>query len=198
MWIHEGFGQYSEVIYLEELYGRESADKYLNGLKRGIENKEPVIGPYGVNKVGSGHMYPKGASFLNTLRNYINNDMVWWDIVASIQKEYYHKNISTEDVLNLMNRKSGKNLKPLFDTYLRQGQLPALNVELKEQNRSVLIKYNWENTAKGFDLSIKVKVKGTDEVYTLTPDKNELLLVNTKKDQLEFDKSSAYYKLEMK
>ncbi len=198
MWIHEGFGQYSEVIYLEELYGRESADKYLNGLKRGIENKDPVIGPYGVNKEGSGDMYPKGALFLNTLRNYINNDIVWWDIVASIQKEYYHKNISTEDVLNLMNRKSGKNLKPLFDTYLRQGQLPALNVELKEQNRSVLVKYNWENTAKGFDLSIKVKVKGTDEVYTLTPDKNELLLVNTKKDQLEFDKSSAYYKLEMK
>lgn len=198
MWIHEGFGQYSEVVYLEELHGRESANTYLNGLKRGIDNKEPVIGPYGVNKEGSGDMYPKGALFLNTLRNYINDDIIWWDIVASIQREYYHKNISTEDVLNLMNRKSGKNLKPLFDTYLRQGPLPVLNVELKSQNRSTLVQYSWGNAAAGFDLAIKVKVKGTDEVYTLTADKNQILLPNTKADQIEFDKTSAYYKLEMK
>jgi len=33
MWIHEGFGQYAEAVYLEDLFGKSSADKYLNGLK---------------------------------------------------------------------------------------------------------------------------------------------------------------------
>lgn len=51
MWIHEGFGQYSEVVYLEELYGKESALKYLKGIRNGISNKEPIIGPYGVKGV---------------------------------------------------------------------------------------------------------------------------------------------------
>ena len=198
MWIHEGFGQYAETVYLEELYGRESANKYLEGLKRGIGNKEAIIGPYGVNKEGSGDMYPKGALFLNTLRNYINDDVIWWDIVASLQKDYRHKNISTEDVLALMNKKSGKNLKPLFDVYLRQGSLPEFNVEFVEQNKSTLVKYNWSNVVEGFEIPINIKVKGSDEVITLQAGKNEMLIPGANRDQLEIDKSKAYYKLVLK
>ena len=198
MWIHEGFGQYSETVYLEELYGRESANKYLEGLKRGVDNKQAVIGPYGVNKEGSGDMYPKGALFLNTIRNYINDDVIWWDIVASLQKQYRHKNISTEDVLALMNEKSGKNLKPLFDVYLRQGSLPIFNVEILERNKSVSVKYNWTNVVDGFAMPINVKVKGSNEVYTLSADKNEILIPGANKDQIEIDKSRAYYKLDLK
>lgn len=198
MWIHEGFGQYAETVYLEEMYGKESSVKYLNGLKNGVGNKEAIIGPYGVNKEGSGDMYPKGALFLNTLRNYIDNDLVWWDIVASLQKTYRHKNISTEDVLNLMNAKSGKNLKPYFDVYLRQGGLPIFTVELLEQNKSVLVKYNWTNVVDGFALPVQIKLKGSEEIITLNPDKNEMLLPGVKKDQIEIDKSKAYFKLELK
>ena len=198
MWIHEGFGQYAETVYLEELYGRESANKYLEGLKRGIGNKEAIIGPYGVNKEGSGDMYPKGALFLNTLRNYINDDVIWWDIVASLQKDYRLKNISTEDVLALMNKKSRKNLKPLFDVYLRQGSLPEFNVEFVEQNKSTLVKYNWSNVVEGFEIPINIKVKGSDEVITLQAGKNEMLIPGANRDQLEIDKSKAYYKLVLK
>lgn len=198
MWIHEGFGQYSETVYLEELYGIESANKYLEGLKKGVDNKEAVIGPYGVNKEGSGDMYPKGALFLNTLRNYINDDVIWWDIVASLQKDYRHKNISTEDVLALMNKKSGKNLKPIFDVYLRQGSLPEFNVEFVAQNKSTLVKYNWSNVVEGFEIPINVKIKGSDEVITLQTGKNEVLIPGANRDQLEIDKSKAYYKLVLK
>lgn len=198
MWIHEGFGQYAETVYLEELYGKESANKYLEGIKRGVGNKEPIIGPYGVNKEGSGDMYPKGALFLNTLRNYINNDKIWWDIIASLQKKYRHKNISTEDVIELMELKSGKNLKPYFDVYLRQGPLPQFNVEVLERNNSVLIKYDWSRVVEDFKLPIKVTVKGSEEVYTLSSDKSELEILNATKDQIVIDRSGAYFKLEMK
>jgi aminopeptidase N len=198
MWIHEGFGQYSETVYLEEMYGKESAVKYLNGLKNGVGNKAAIIGPYGVNKEGSGDMYPKGALFLNTLRNYIDNDLVWWDIVASLQKTYRHKNISTEDVMNLMNAKSGKNLKPYFDVYLRQGSLPIFTIELLEQNKSVLVKYSWNNVVDGFVLPINIKLKGSEEIITLSPDKKEVLIPGVNKDQIEVDKSKAYFKLDLK
>jgi len=198
MWIHEGFGQYAETVYLEELYGRESANKYLEGLKRGIDNKQAIIGPYGVNKEGSGDMYPKGALFLNTMRNYINDDKIWWDIIASLQMQYRHKNISTEDVLALMNEKSGKNLKPYFDVYLRQGSLPVLNIEILDKNKSVSIKYSWSNVVEGFALPVDIKVKGSEEVFTLSPDKNELFVPGANRDQIEIDKSKAYFKLELK
>lgn len=198
MWIHEGFGQYAETVYLEELYGRESANKYLEGLKRGVGNKEAIIGPYGVNKEGSGDMYPKGALFLNTVRNYVNDDKIWWDIVNSLQQQYRHKNISTEDVLELMNKKSGKNLKPIFDVYLRQGSLPVLNVEIKEKDNGVIVNYNWSNVVAGFAIPVNLNLKGNNQVYTLSTDKSEIIIPEATKDQVEIDKSRAYFKLELK
>lgn len=195
MWIHEGFGQYSEVVYLEEMYGKESANKYLNGIKKGIGNKEPVIGPYGVNKEGSGDMYPKGALFLNTLRNYINNDKIWWDIVKSIQKEYRHKNISTEDVLALMERKSAMELKPIFDQYLRHGNLPELYVESIKEDNDVRLKFKWNADVSDFNLPVNLKTK--QDIVRIYPSNslNEIVIKDNNIDDLSFDRTSMYFKL---
>lgn len=195
MWIHEGFGQYSESVYLEELYGKECAVKYLNGIKKGVGNKSPVIGPYGVNKEGSGDMYPKGALFLNTLRNYINNDKIWWDIVLSIQTQYRHKNISTEDVLTLMNKKSGLDLKPYFDQYLRYASLPELVLKQEEIGSDLILKFKWNANVDYFNLPISINTKSG--VVNITPNSEfkEVKLPNTKKSELQVDKSKAYFKL---
>ncbi len=48
MWIHEGFTDYSEPIFVECQYGKKAADEYCQGLRRNIRNDKPVIGPYGV------------------------------------------------------------------------------------------------------------------------------------------------------
>ena len=61
MWIHEGFTQYSEIVYVECQQGYEKAMTYANGLKKNVKNDRPIIGNYGVNSEGSGDMYPKGA-----------------------------------------------------------------------------------------------------------------------------------------
>jgi aminopeptidase N len=197
MWIHEGFGQYSEVVYLEELYGKESAVKYLNGIKKGVGNKEPVIGPYGVNKEGSGDMYPKGALFLNTLRNYINDDAVWWDIIKSIQSEYYHKNISTEDVLALMNKKSKKDLTPVFEQYLRFSNLPELVISTKSENNTLIVTYQWKAEVAAFNLPIEINVDGkTDRIYPTTSAQQKTYS-NVSADKINVDKDKFYFKLSM-
>jgi aminopeptidase N len=195
MWIHEGFGQYSEVVYLEELYGRESATKYLNGIKKGIENKEPVIGPYGVNKEGSGDMYPKGALFLNTLRNYINDDKIWWDIIKSIQTEYRHANISTNDVLALMNKKSGKELKPIFDQYLKHANLPELILYTESDNNALLITYQWKTDVSDFNMPIDVFIN--DEKQRIYPSNTVQTkrYENVKLENFSVDKNGFYIKI---
>ena len=195
MWIHEGFGQYSEVVYLEELYGRESANKYLNGIKRGVGNKEPVIGPYGVNKEGSGDMYPKGALFLNTLRSYINDDKIWWDIVKSLQTEYRHKNISTNDVLLLMNKKSGKELSPIFDQYLKHSDLPELILNMKYENSKVVLSYQWKTDVTGFNMPIDLIIKGEKQRIYPTNAVQTSVYENIKTEELIVDKTGFYIKL---
>lgn len=195
MWIHEGFGQYAETVYLEELYGRESANKYLNGLKKGIENKQAVIGPYGVNKEGSGDMYPKGALFLNTLRSTINNEEIWWDIVKSIQTEYRHKNISTEDVLALMNKKSGLNLTPLFDQYLRNPKLPELILTIRRENADLIISYQWKTDVVGFNLPIDITIDGVKERIYPTNTIQTKSYQNVKSENVTVDRTGFYITL---
>ncbi len=196
MWIHEGFGQYSEVVYLEELYGKESSEKYLNGLKKGVRNKESIIGTYGVNQEGAGDMYPKGALFLNTIRNCIDNDEVWWKIVKGLQEKYKHQNISTEDVNKYMNEVSGKNLDPLFNQYLRYASLPILEFKKTQKGKDVEINFQWNANIENFNLPILYMLKGVKQ-EKLFPNKQSqtIVLKNCGIDDIELNRTAFYYSL---
>ena len=43
MWIHEGWATYLECLYVEYMYGRADALKYVNAYKAKVRNREPVI-----------------------------------------------------------------------------------------------------------------------------------------------------------
>ena len=82
MWVHEGFTAYSENLYLDYHEGKTASSEYVVGTRRNIRNDRPIIGPYGVNKSGSGDMYYKGANMLHTLRQLLEDDDKWRNILA--------------------------------------------------------------------------------------------------------------------
>ena len=198
MWIHEGFGQYAEAVYLEDLFGKSSADKYLNGLKRGVGNKENIIGPYGVNQEGAGDMYPKGALFLNTLRSVIHNDAIWWDIVKGLQEKYARKNISTQDVLTFMNEKSKMDLTAIFHQYLNVASLAKLNVQMKTSESGLNLSYSWNCETKDFDMPITIFIKGEAVIIQPKAKEQKLFYANTAIKDLVFDETGYYYQLNLK
>ena len=106
-WIHEGWGTYAEVVYVEHLFGREDALKYTNGYKTKVRNRLPVITQAGLNATPSQDMYFKGALFLNTLRGVIDDDARWWKLVRDFYGEFKYRNIVTEDVVKFFNDQNG-------------------------------------------------------------------------------------------
>src|SRR5258705_1405325 len=44
MWVHEGFGMYSEVLFTEFYYGKKAGDEYCQGIRHNIANDKPSIG----------------------------------------------------------------------------------------------------------------------------------------------------------
>src|SRR5690625_2998176 len=97
MWIQEGFTSYAEIVYIECRWGKQDALKYLNGLRRTrIENKEPIIGEYGINKTGSGDMYYKGANMLHTIRTAIDDDKKWWKMLRDLNKKLKYQSTNSE------------------------------------------------------------------------------------------------------
>jgi len=167
MWVHEGFTTYSEVLFTESTQGKKAGEAYLVGLRNGIGNRTPIIGPYNVNKEGSGDMYPKGANMIHTIRQLINNDEKFRQILRGINSTFYHKTTTSADVEAYIIKQSGLKLSKVFDQYLRYAKIPVL--EYKIENN--MLSYRWITDVKDFDMPVSVSLKA-DSFSLISPTNN--------------------------
>jgi aminopeptidase N len=173
MWVHEGFTDYSEPLFVECMYGKNAADEYTQGLRRNVNNDKPVIGPYGVNKEGSGDMYAKGANMLHTIRQVIDDDTKFREILRGLNKDFYHKTADSKDIEKYVSEKSGKDLSKIFDQYLRTIKIPELEYRLapgKPAHGFYYVKYKWNNTVAGF--AMPVRIFADNKPFWITPGKD--------------------------
>lgn len=156
MWIHEGFTNYSESLYLDYHFGEQAANEYVRGLRLGIQNDRPIIGPYGVNKRGSGDMYNKGGNLLHTLRQVVDNDSLWRETLRGLNRDFYHQTVTSKEIENYISEKFGLDLTPVFDQYLRDTRIPILEYAF----RNGRLMYRWGNAVSGFNLPVDVFLNG--------------------------------------
>lgn len=168
MWIHEGFGAYAESVYLECLFGYDAAMNYTDSRKPGVKNDQPVIGPFGVNRAGSKDMYNKGALMLNTLRNVIADDALWWETLRGIAETFKHQTITTEDVVAYVNKKTGTDLTYFFDQYLRYPNIPELEIWMLKMGETVKLRYKWNADVADFRMPVRIGWDGKP-FETVTP-----------------------------
>ena len=164
MWIHESFTNYSESLFLEYHFGKEKAFEYIRGQRQNIQNKAPIIGQYEVHREGSGDMYDKGGNMLHTIRQIINNDKKWRNILRGLNKEFYHQTVTTQQIENYINEKSGKDFSKVFDQYLRDARIPNLEYHLKDKK----LKVRWSNVIDEFAMPIRVNIGGKTQWITPT------------------------------
>ena len=155
MWIHEGFCTYSEVIYVECMYGHETMLEYVNNQKRFVRNDKPIVGPYNVNKKGSNDMYQKGSLMLHTLRNLINDDELWFSILKGISIDFKYKVLDGKDIIEYINRKVDFDLSLFFNQYLFNSKIPILEYKIQKEGREYVLLYRW-NAIKDFDMKLLI------------------------------------------
>lgn len=152
-WIHESFTNYSETLYTGYYFGKEAGDAYNFGVRKNIENKEPIIGYYGVNRGPEGtDEYYKGGNLLHTIRQVINNDSLFRQIWRGLNKTFYHKTVTARQIEDYISQHAKFNFAPVFDQYLRTTKIPVLEYSIKGNT----IRYRWTNCVKGFNLPAKV------------------------------------------
>ena len=160
MWVHESFGNYAENLYVEYYFGREAGSEYVLGTRANILNDIPIIGPYNVNRKGSHDMYYKGGNMLHTLRQIINDDEKWISILRGLNKDFYHQVVKGEQIENYLSEKTGINLKPFFDQYLRDIRIPVFEYFVKGNN----LTFRWNNCVPEFDMPLKIYISGKEKV----------------------------------
>jgi aminopeptidase N len=155
MWIQEGWCTYMEGMYVEQLWGYADGIKYVNGYKSKVQNRTPIVRARGIHQSPQGNdQYFKGALFLNTLRSIVDDDKKWWAIVRGVYDTFKYHNIMTEDLVKYFNQKTGRDLTPVFDQYLRYTALPTL--ELTFDAGAGTVSYRWKADVAAFAMPVKV------------------------------------------
>ena len=152
MWIHESFTNYSESLFLDYYYGKKAASEYVIGLRRSIANQNPIIGQYDLNNEGSSDMYNKGGNLLHTLRQLVENDEKWREILRKMNAIFYHQTVTTVQIENFLSTEIGIDLTAVFDQYLRDIRIPILESQLQNG----ILSYKWANVVRDFKMPVRI------------------------------------------
>lgn len=170
MWIHEGFTNYSENLFVEYYWGKKEGSEYVIGERRDILNDQPIIGTYGSNREGSGDMYNKGGNMLHTIRQVVNDDSKWRSILRGLNKDFWHQTVTTQQIESYISQHAGVDLGKVFDQYLRTTKIPQLRYKID----GTRLTYQWANVVAGFNMPLRTTINGK-EVW-LKPTETEQVL----------------------
>jgi aminopeptidase N len=154
MWVHEGFTNYSESLYLDYHSGEQAANEYVQGLRAGISNDRPLIGIRGVYYRGSGDMYNKGGNLLHTIRQIVNDDELWRQTLRGLNHEFRHQTVTSPQIETFIIQKAGVPLETVFDQYLRDIRIPMLEYFFRDGE----LRYRWGNVVDGFTMPVDVTI----------------------------------------
>jgi aminopeptidase N len=182
MWLHESFTNYSESLFLDYHYGKEAGQAYVRGTRMNIVNDKPIIGDYGVNQRGSGDMYYKGGNLLNMLREILQDDEKWRQILRGLNETFYHQTVTTAQVENFISKAFGMDLKPIFDQYLRDNRVPLFEYYYSDDQT---LNYRWTSCLPSFTMPIDIEIEGKKSRITPTENWNQLKV--DKKGSLSVD-----------
>lgn len=158
MWIHEGFTNYSENLYLDYYFGKKASAEYVIGTRKKIMNSRPVIGQYNVNNSGSSDMYYKGGNMLHMIRQLVNDDEKWRQVLRGLNKDFYHQTVSSKQIETYIIEKTGLDLASFFEQYLRTVKIPKLEYKTSG-NR---LNYKYVDIVENFKMPLVALVNGKE------------------------------------
>ncbi|MFN8711723.1 MAG: M1 family metallopeptidase [Bacteroidota bacterium] len=188
-WLHEGFATYSEALFVEHKYGREKYENYLLNQRLYIVNRRPVVGEKGIRYFNykDSDIYMKGAWILHTLRNSINNDTLFFDIIKTFATRYYRSEISSQQFIDLVNEKTGENYSAFFAQYLNNRFVPE--IEFFEDGQYLY--YRWRKHTVNNDFNLSIRASGLLSGTAFTPLQDKIQ--RTEIDIVTFEIRWYYY-----
>lgn len=156
IWLHESFTTYLEALYVECDTGYPDAVRYLQTQRNLINNREPIIGPYGVNYdnwTASDHYY-KGAWVLHTLRHLMGNQGEFLALLHNYYQRYALSNTDTRSFIEFVEKTTGEDWDAFFEQYLYRAELPVWVYRLERQDGQLVLYYHWETPVANFDMPV--------------------------------------------
>ena len=129
-WLDEALTEYSTLLYYENKYGEDRKDKIYKKMILGVYNlyrhfneieNETILkslGDFKNSREYQALVYCKGAMFLQCLREELG-DEVFFNALKVYFDKYKYKNATTEDFMKICEIVSDRELKDIFDKWLK-------------------------------------------------------------------------------
>jgi aminopeptidase N len=186
MWVHEGFTNYSETLFIDYIFGQKAANEYNHGIRRGIRNNKFIIPAYNVNAQGSGDMYPKSGNMLHAIRHSLNNDALFRNLLRGINKQFYHQTVTSKQIEQYVSSTTKFDYSKVFDQYLRTVQIPAFEYYFSADRKKVF--YRYTNCVEGFNLPLVLK--NDHKIISILPSTQWKSTTLNSEQQSLFDKAA--------
>ncbi len=201
-WIHEGFGTYAQALYAERLRGRDAYHHVMGEQRSGVRNRGPVAPrePHSSQEMyftskwkdsPAGDIYNKGSwivhslrfllgdeTFFRVLRRFVYPDPAMEKVTDGRQCRF----ATTDELLAIAEKESGRDLHWFWELYLRQPKLPSLRSEIDGDE----LRLSWETpNDMPFPMPIEVEINGKTQRIKMPDRKAVVPLRGSKKPQVD-------------
>jgi aminopeptidase N len=163
MWIQEGICSFGDALYTREAEGEEAYQKRMRNSAMRFSGKAVVLADTADSDLAyTGDIYGKGAFFMHSLR-YLLGDSIFFPTLKKLATDpayTYDNTVTTDDVEQLFNKASGRDLHAFFNFYLRTTN--RFEVSVKQTNEG-----KYRVTLLNFDTPLPMEIttdKGTTKM----------------------------------
>lgn len=123
IWLNEGFATYASVLWVEDHYGQDVANRLMDNWYGVVRNNRVIIGDPGVQNLFSISVYFRGAWTLHALRQEVGDEL-FFEIIQTYQTQYAYGNAEIADFVAVAEEVSGQELTTFFTQWLYQAEMP--------------------------------------------------------------------------
>ena len=193
-WLNESFATYGEYLYSSFLYGEEEGKINLWKKKQSYLNEyrnrysRPMMHPYWEypNQNFDSHIYPRGAAVLHMLRQIVG-DNKFKEFQEVFLTKYAFGNPNTNDLIDVVNEVSEKDLTWFFKQWVLSAGHPQLNITSEWKDDVLTLNVN--QTQIGRKTPTKYLLPAQVAFYY----KNEVIV-----DEILIDRKRSIHRFEMK
>lgn len=133
VWLNEGFGTYSDALYLERREGHGAFVNEMISRRNDYFWEEaayprPIYNPPEDSIFEWGHTYCKASWVLHMIRYLCGDDAIWLNLMATYRDSFEYKNASTDDLNRVMNQELNGDYDWFFDEWVYDMYYPMYDI----------------------------------------------------------------------
>ncbi len=200
MWIHEAMTTYSEALFVEAIYGKPAYTEYLLMQRPWIRNLDPIQGPLDVNFDGfkSSDIYYKGAWIYHTLRNLVDDDLLWKDMLLAFYEKYKYSKVTSAEIYQYFKEIfKFSNVNAFIEQYFFSTFVPKLSIIQQPVIYTDFLIYHYKFEEAHPDLQLPLKLRSCDRDIIIHPNNEWQELILPLDHCVTFEELLQHYLIEV-